>query len=375
MSLFSSTLRVPPECKVTCGNREITELYPHLRELSVEMTRQMATICTMEFETMRVESGHWAVQDSDSLRPWTEFRVDAVFGTRTAEIMRGFIRDVRTELPQDIGSARVIVTAQDESFELDRDQVRKVWSSQQESVSDDGIADEIARKFDLTIDVDQGLRHETMEQDATDIRFLRERAEANGFEVFVREGVLHFHRPRFGNREQPTILIHAGSSTNCLDFQVHQDGHRPDAVRMIRAAERGTDPDLIEYGPDLDLLGTTAANSENMGLTPFVWTMPQVRGASRAEATARTQAVANEQSLKIVADGELDGALYQDVLLTSEPVSVDGSGPTYDGTYYVDTVTHTFSSDGYRQRFRLVRNATGQQQQAGALDVLAAVRS
>ena len=143
---------------------------------------------------------------------------------------------------------------------------------------------------------------------------------------------------------------------------------------MLRAAERGTDPDLIERSPDLELLGTTAASSENMGLTPFVWTMPQVRGASRAEATARTQATANEQSLKIVAEGELDGALYQDVLLTAEPVSVDGSGPTYDGIYYVDAVTHTFSSDGYRQRFRLVRNATGQQPQIPTLDVLAAVR-
>ena len=29
------------------------------------------------------------------------------------------------------------------------------------------------------------------------------------------------------------------------------------------------------------------------------------------------------------------------------------------GTYYVDSVSHSFTNQGYRQRFRLLRNAYG----------------
>ena len=40
-------------------------------------------------------------------------------------------------------------------------------------------------------------------------------------------------------------------------------------------------------------------------------------------------------------------------------VGVYGVGDTYGGLYYVDSVTHSFSRNGYRQSFKLKRNATG----------------
>jgi hypothetical protein len=39
---------------------------------------------------------------------------------------------------------------------------------------------------------------------------------------------------------------------------------------------------------------------------------------------------------------------------------VDGAGETYGGRYYVDEVQHRFSTEGYRQGFKLLRNATGE---------------
>ena len=69
---------------------------------------------------------------------------------------------------------------------------------------------------------------------------------------------------------------------------------------------------------------------------------------------------ANEADLhKIQAEGELDGTLYGHVLLAGLPVGVDGVGSRLSGLYYVDGVTHTFNTTGYRQRFRLLRNAWG----------------
>ena len=74
---------------------------------------------------------------------------------------------------------------------------------------------------------------------------------------------------------------------------------------------------------------------------------------------AIAQQLANEQSMKIKVDGELDGSLYGHVLRTGEPAGVDGVGERYSGTYYVDAVTHRFDMNGYLATFRLLRNAYG----------------
>jgi hypothetical protein len=80
---------------------------------------------------------------------------------------------------------------------------------------------------------------------------------------------------------------------------------------------------------------------------------------SADELRARAQRLANEQSLRVKAEGELDGSLYGHVLRVGEPVGVDGVGDWLQGVYYVDKVKHHFSLDGYRQSFTLLRNAYG----------------
>ena len=47
------------------------------------------------------------------------------------------------------------------------------------------------------------------------------------------------------------------------------------------------------------------------------------------------------------------------VVKSGDEINVDGIGPTLGGLYYVDEVEHTFSSSGYRQRFKLTRSAPG----------------
>ena len=142
----------------------------------------------------------------------------------------------------------------------------------------------------------------------------------------------------------------------------------------MRAAETGTEMEQETLARDLTLLGKNAATSENSGLVPFVWQTQRPAGGSLEEARARAQAKANENAWKIKADGELDGSLYGHVLLTHKLVGVYGVGETYGGLYYVDTVSHIFDQNGYRQSFKLLRNATGQNTEPESDDSLAAAR-
>src|SRR5262249_46809013 len=146
---------------------------------------------------------------------------------------------------------------------LDREHIRRNWSREDAQLSDGQIAQQIASDHGLAAEVEPGLTHTSLNADTTYIRFLQERAEANGYELLTRAGTLHFGPPQLNGAPQPTILVYAGDSSNCLRFSASFDGHKPDQVRVVRAAERGTDVEDLSVSPDLPLLGRESAGSEN----------------------------------------------------------------------------------------------------------------
>lgn len=369
----SQDFRQPAQCRITVDGEEISDLAPYLVEATVETARKQPSVCTLVYDTVRLEDETWQIQDAGIFLPWKPFKIEADFGDYSEEVMRGYVMEVRADTPELMGNAKVIVICQDESLLLDREHIRKVWSREDESMTDGEIVAEIAgSNFD--VDNEDGLTNISLNQDCTSIQFLRDRAAANGYELYIRAGTLYFKPPQLDEDPQPSIMVYKGERTNCLRLSIQHDGHKPDEIGLTRAAETGTEPEIETFRPELTLLGDTAATSESMGLDPFVWQMPRPTGSSLEEARARAQAKADENAWKIVADGELDGMLYGHVLQTHRPVGVYGIGTTYGGLYYVDKVTHIFAQSGYRQSFRLLRNATGQNTEPESGDALAGVR-
>jgi hypothetical protein len=84
------------------------------------------------------------------------------------------------------------------------------------------------------------------------------------------------------------------------------------------------------------------------------------QGLNAIEAFARAQAMTDASMDNVVtATGELDALRYGDVLRARELVGVRGVGYSYDGTYYVQSVTHTLGRGSYTQRFTLAREGLG----------------
>ena len=160
-------------------------------------------------------------------------------------------------------------------------------------------------------------------------------------------------------------MVYAGEATNCLRFDVSDDGHQADQVSFDRAETSGEGTVSETVQPDLPLLGNEPATGQGAGLAEFSWRMSRQDGLSEDEWMARAQRRADELSLRVKADGELDGSLYGHVLRVGEPVGVDGVGDRYGGVYFVDSVRHVFNPEGYRQRFSLLRNAYGDNLSAG----------
>ncbi|MFP2927385.1 phage late control D family protein [Pyxidicoccus sp. 3LG] len=369
--LFSAPFRAPAECDIKVRGRPISALYPYLSEVRVELGRERAGVATLVFETRRDEKGRWSVQDAEVLAPWEPIVIEAVFGPqRKEEILRGYIRQVRADYPEDVGAARVTVACQDESLAMDREHVRRVWGADVPT-TDRVILMEIAGRYGLTVDLTSGggMSGLVVPQDSTDIRFLRARAEANGYELLVQGGELYFGPMRLTAEPQPTLRVYAGLDTHCRALSITTDGHLPNAVAVDLTPEEGSSPSRREVMPDLPLLGTQQAHGGREG-RDFTWLLTREGSVDEEELVARAQRKVNDFSLRVRAEGEVDGTAYGHVLQVGQPVSVDGVGEWLGGVFYVDAVTHLFSQEGYRQGIRLLRNAYGDNLGGGALNAL-----
>lgn len=376
LDLLSTKRREPAECIIRVGGagREIDDLYPFITEVTVDAARAEATVATLTFETRRDERGAWFVQDDGRLVPWASIVIEAAFGSVVEEVMRGFIRQIHADYPEDTGNARVTVECRDDSLALDREHVREVWGGDAPA-TDTLILTSILGKYGLAPDPANGSGQTglVLHQDATDIEFLRRRAEANGYDLFFRSGLAYFGPMRLDAEPQATIMVYAGEQTSATRFAVRDDGHQADRVTFDRAETAGSGTLSETLEPDLPLLGNEAANGAGSGLPEFAWRMSRQGEMSEDEWRARAQRRANELSLRVRGEGELDGSLYGHVLRVGEPVGVDGVGERYGGLWFVDRVRHRFSSDGYRQSFTLLRNAYGDNLGSGAGSLLAGV--
>ncbi len=362
-NLLSEKKRQPAECLVKLGaaEKEISDFYPFLTELVVEASRKNPAVATLSFETRRKEDGKWAVQDEGPFEPWTPILIEAAFGDMVEEVFRGYVRMIRAEYPIDAGASKVTVECQDESLTLDRDQVRQDWGADG-ATTDKAILDTIAGRhppLSAHEDSKPGQSGLVLNQDATDVAFLRERAIANSYELIFRAKKIYFGPMRLDAAAQPNLMVYAGPDTNCLSFSVTEEGHQPDSVVFEIAAESGSGTVRREVVSDLPTLGRTKAESTSSGQGQFTWKLSRRGGRNEEEMAARAKKSAEEQAMKVKAEGELDGSLYGHVLLAGIPVGVDGAGDRYDGIYYVDSVSHRFDTNGYRQNFKLLRNAIG----------------
>lgn len=376
LSALAAPARQPAECVLEVGGVEVADLYPYLEEIVVHCRRTGAWTATVRFQSYRDQRGRWLVQDSGRIEAWDAVRIVARFGAHQEEVLSGFVRQVGADHPDEQGRSTVTVECQDSSLMLDREHVRRGWGEEHAPTTDRMVLTQILARYPgLVVGPDSGTGRSGLvgvNQDATDIAFLTQRAEANGYELVVGPRLVHFGEMRLDAQPQAPILVYAGDDTNCLSCSVTLDAHSPDTVAFDIADPDARSSREVTVEPDNAVLGTRRVTSGGSGLRPFVWRLTQEGSADEDELRTKARRKANELSFKVRAEGELDGTAYGHVLQPGAPVTLDGVGEEFGGTYYVDTVVHRFSDAGYRQRFVLIRNALGGVP-SSALGALAAV--
>ena len=330
-ALLDPAITQPASCLIEVGENlaEIGVITDLVTEVEITTSRSEAGTGTIIIEDRRKEDGQWIAADSGLFTRWAPIRISADFQTHVEEIFRGFIVQPKPSYPNSAGEARLELLLQDESAALDREQMRTIWG-EQSPMSDKQILTELVAPLGTSVDPESGdgQSSRSLSQDATPIAFLRERATANGYDMIFSEGSVYFGPKRLDGEAQAPIMIYAGRATNCLSLEISDDGQHPDAVRFDHAPrEEGAEPVVETLSPDVQPLGTAPVAQEGSSLgTSSVWRVSREGDETEEELRARAQALVNEHSFRIRANGELDGSLYGHVLRAGRIVTVDGTG-------------------------------------------------
>ncbi|MCB4768051.1 hypothetical protein LGR54_05500 [Ancylobacter sp. Lp-2] len=377
-ALLDPGFRQPASCLIEVGTTlaDIGGLAELVTLVEITTSRAEAATGTIVIEDRRKEDGQWIAADCGLFTRWAPIKVSADFRTHVEEIFRGYIVQPKPSYPNSGGETKLELLIQDESAALDREHMRSIWGDTA-PMSDKDILAALIAPLSLSVDPESGAGQSSrsLSQDATPIVFLRERAKANGYDLLFSEGKVYFGPKRLDGEPQAPIMVYAGRSTNCLALDITDDGQRPDAVRFDHAPQtEGAKPVVETVKPDVRALGLSPVADEGASLgTPSVWRVSKEGDETEEELRARAQALVNEHSFRIRANGEIDGSLYGHVLKPGRTVTVDGVGARYGGTYFADKVVHRFAPEGYRQQFELMRNATGEE--AGPLGPLSGAAS
>ncbi|MEN8177716.1 MAG: hypothetical protein ABFS39_03770 [Pseudomonadota bacterium] len=359
-SFLGLTTRDTGECIVKIGGSEFSDYYQNLQTTQITLQRRDSSQASLTFAMLRDVDGSWPLAEDERVQTWSQVEVQVVFGDAEEPFFSGYIREITTDIPESGNVATVTLNCQDIFAAMDRNCQRVTWDEERESLD---IIRDVIRPYGLTLETDlSNTPVDSRHQNKTDYRFIRELAEENHYEWYLRDrqsGVREFYYgpPRAsaeasGNK----LMIHAGRQTNCLTFNVSYDGYQPDSIRFSTAPLTGDEIEQASQVPELQLFGSRSADSSDRGLDDFEWCLPPGDGNNQQTAEASAQGQAEERSFKLKASGRLDGTAYGGLLLPGSVVEVGGTGQN-NGKWYVDRTVHIFDSSGYHVDFELIRNA------------------
>jgi phage protein D len=348
---------------IEIDGEEATDLYDDVVALEVELSdEQPATFRLCISLARQPDDGAWSYQDEQRFRIWKPVTIGIGFvDSGHEDLISGFITRVVPRFTEDEGQSLLEISGSDASVLMDREEKLRPWPN----MKDSDIASAILGEYPFTPDVeDTDVVHEeavsTVMQRETDLRFLRRLARRNGFDCYMEGTTAHFRRVPVDSEPQPILAAHFGEETNLICFSATVDALRPTRVRMFQVDRLTGDvlDSTAESASDAPLGELDAAALQPAGspATPTVYVANNAV-TSRAEMDALCQQLFNEGSSFVTGEGEVDAAAYAHVLMPRALVTIKGVGESYSGVYYVASVRHAITRDGYTQFFRVTRDA------------------
>ena len=169
----------------------------------------------------------------------------------------------------------------------------------------------------------------------------------------------YFRPPQVDDPPQPVLAVLFGDETNVERLSIEVNAVKSTQVAMfqIDRSDKSVLDASATTGQLTSLGGKDAAALLTSAVDPAKIYVGMNVATGNPEMTALCQGLFDEYGWFVTAEGEISGNKYGHVLKPRKTVTIKGIGETHSGVYYVNHVTHSFSSGGYSQFFRVKRNA------------------
>lgn len=305
------------------------------------------------------------------LKPFNRVIMIVTFNAFPRVLMDGIITHQQLLPQNEPGATRMVVMGEDVSVMMDLEEKTVEHPAQDETIIANKIILGYAQYGLVPLVIPPAVldppvpTERTPVQQATDLQYLTEMAERHGYVFYVAPGPLpnqniaYWGPPVRTGLPQKALSMNMGPDTNVAQLSFSNDALRP-MFQSGSVQDRQTNQSM----PVATFAGTRTPLA---GRPAAVVNQPHVRrrqfrrsGLTTAQAYAQAQGATDASMDDVVtANGELDAVHYNDLLQPRALVGVRGAGYSYDGAYYVKSVTHTIRRNEYKQRFTLTREGTG----------------
>jgi len=356
---------------IKIDGEEVDDLYQDLLNFEVDLDDSLAAMFSMKIAITQDVDGIWNYLDDTRLQPWKQVTITAGFGEEPEELITGYITHIKPQFTPERTECFLEVWGMDGSVLMDREEKLKDWPGKKDS----DVASEIFSLYGFSAETeDTAVIHDeaisTMIQRETDIQFLKRLALRNGYECFVDGTKGYFRPPQIDAPPQPTLAVHFGDETNVASFSIEVNALTPANVAMCQIDR--TTKEVLESVVESSLqkpLGSTNGNGFlGAGMSAGKAFVGRNAATGSPEMAALCQSLFHEGEWFVTGEGEIHANEYGHVLKPRGTVTIKGLGETHSGVYYVSRVSHSFSSEGYTQAFKVKRNAvalTGSEDFAG----------
>jgi phage protein D len=305
------------------------------------------------------------------LQPSTRVTISVTFGGTPTVLIDGFITRQELSHNKEFGASTLTIIGEDVSIAMDRVE----FSLEYPEMGDSMIALFVLAKYSMlalpnviptATDLIPLAVENVPQQSGTDREYLMQLAAPYGYIFNIQPGsfagtntAYWGPKPREGTVNR-ALSVDVGPATNVESLSFQYDSLSP----------------LLVYGMVQDTLSEEDLPLATLSstLTPPFATQPaldvfallQRRNLFCDPRYGYLKAMVDAQAMTdvstsqvVVGTGELDTLRYGDILNVPGLVDVRGTGDSYDGRYYVQTVTHTIARGSYKQAFTLNREGLG----------------
>ncbi len=305
------------------------------------------------------------------LLPFNRLVLVVTFNAIPNVLMDGIITHQQLSPGSTPGTSTLTITGEDVSVMMDREEKSEEHPAQDETI----IANKIIATYaqyglvpmvipplvpDIIIPIER-----TPVQQGTDLEYLTEMAQRYGYVFYVTPGpapmmnTAYWGPPVRLGIPQRALSVNLGPQTNVDSVDFQNDSLSPTLVSgriQDRLTNSATPVETFaSTRVPLAAMPSWLVNMANARRRQF-----RSSGLNILQAMARAQGQTDASNDNVVtATGELDALRYGGLLQPRALVGLRGVGFSYDGFYYVKSVTHRIHRQEYRQQFTLTRDGLG----------------